>query len=238
MQTQPQPLIRAAEGQTLGVTWEEAIDITEGLASLVASRGSVERQNPSIDSCGGSPARRKGGPFAGRKKKKKALPPRLQDQDALLLFEVLQLPNSFQDLQRAEARGKAFGHVGGAHRVAWAFLRLRGPAGQPLLGELALQLFEYRSLLLGENSWDSYAGEVRGTCVGPRSPFGACRAPDLVAGFRLLHEPDGAAAAGQVPGRPARAPRVAAAAGPAAGDRHGCGGGAAAAAPAGALVGL
>ncbi|KAG2484321.1 hypothetical protein HYH03_016863 [Edaphochlamys debaryana] len=68
--------------------------------------------------------------------------------DPLLIFEVLQLPVSYQ---RFGKHRKLFDPADGAHLVAWAFLRPAGPPPvepggprQPLLGRLKLQLYEYK----------------------------------------------------------------------------------------------
>ena len=55
---------------------------------------------------------------------------RLLALDALLIFEVLQ---PVINLHRYQKYNKQYD--GGAHRIAWGFLRLSGPGGKPLMGE-------------------------------------------------------------------------------------------------------
>ncbi|MEW5304430.1 MAG: hypothetical protein WDW36_007041 [Sanguina aurantia] len=64
---------------------------------------------------------------------------RLVELDALLVFEVLQMPASFRRYHKHPR-----GYDQGVHLLAWGFLRLRGPFG-PLTGSMKLQLYEYRT---------------------------------------------------------------------------------------------
>lgn len=70
---------------------------------------------------------------------------RLVGLDALLLFEVLQLPVTYK---RFHKHVDAYQQDDGAHLVAWGFLRPKGDdARGELGGRLKLQLYEYTGRL-------------------------------------------------------------------------------------------